>query len=106
VATQAAAGGGDRSQLDPYADIAAVVGDAPRMLTQEVLQRLAQRNPGVYRQWTHADLKRVLEAYGAEPYKSDGRMVVSRDRVQDARAQHQHERDRAREESDRGNHAE
>jgi S-DNA-T family DNA segregation ATPase FtsK/SpoIIIE len=68
-------------QTDPVLDIAAVLGDVPRMLTQEVLQRLAERNPGRYRKWTFADLKRVLKAAGAEPYKSDGHMVVSRDKV-------------------------
>ncbi len=51
------------------------------MLTQDVLQRLATTNPGAYGTWTHADLKRVLEGTGAEPYKSDGRMVISRDRI-------------------------
>ncbi|MFI6296901.1 FtsK/SpoIIIE domain-containing protein [Nonomuraea sp. NPDC050790] len=66
---------------DPVADIAYVLGDVPRMLTQEVLQRLAERNPGRYRKWTFADLKEVLEDAGAAPYKSDGRMVVGRDRV-------------------------
>ncbi|MGW4689354.1 ATP-binding protein [Streptomyces sp. NPDC004244] len=67
--------------VDALADIAAVIGDAPRMLTQEVLQRLAQHNPGEYREWTFGDLKQVLEAAGADPYKSDGRMTVSRDKV-------------------------
>ncbi|NYF40464.1 P-loop NTPase family protein [Streptosporangium sandarakinum] len=74
-------------QIDPYADIADVLGDAPRMPTQEVLQRLTERNPGTYREWTFADLKRVLEGSGAEPYKSDGRMVISRDRILTALAQ-------------------
>lgn len=68
-------------ETDPCVDIAAVLGEAPRMLTQEVLQRLAELDPRRYREWTHGDLKRVLEAAGAEPYKSDGRMVVGRDRV-------------------------
>jgi S-DNA-T family DNA segregation ATPase FtsK/SpoIIIE len=67
--------------VDPCEDIAAVLGDTPRMPTQEVLQRLAERNPRHYREWTFTDLKRALKKIGAEPYKSDGRMVVSRDRV-------------------------
>ncbi|MFB7254197.1 FtsK/SpoIIIE domain-containing protein [Streptomyces nojiriensis] len=68
-------------QLDPLADIATVIGDSPRMLTQEVLQKLAALNPGEYREWTFPDLKEVLEAAGAAPYKSDGRMTVSRNKV-------------------------
>ncbi|WP_219825906.1 FtsK/SpoIIIE domain-containing protein [Nonomuraea typhae] len=66
---------------DPLADIAAVLRNEPRVLTQEVLYRLAERDPGRYRTWAFADLTRVLEDAGAAPYKSDGRMVVGRDRV-------------------------
>ncbi|MGA5341990.1 FtsK/SpoIIIE domain-containing protein [Streptomyces griseoincarnatus] len=66
---------------DPLADIAAVIGDAPRVRTKDVLARLATRNPGAYGEWSFIDLKRVLDDAGAEPYKSDGVMVVSRDRV-------------------------
>ncbi|MFI2225232.1 ATP-binding protein [Streptomyces fradiae] len=66
---------------DPLVDIAAVIGTAPRVLTQDVLQRLATTNPKAYGAWTNGDLKRVLEGAGAEPYKSDGRMVVGRDRI-------------------------
>ncbi|MEV7125861.1 zonular occludens toxin domain-containing protein [Streptomyces sp. NPDC093260] len=69
---------------DPLADVAAVLGDEPRVLTQEVLHRLAQHNPDHYREWGPADLKRALEPYGAEQYKSGGKSVVARDRVQDA----------------------
>ncbi|MFJ8587521.1 ATP-binding protein [Streptomyces sp. NPDC093595] len=68
-------------ERDPLGDIAAVIGDAPRVLTQDVLQRLATINPTGYGAWTHSDLKRVLEGTGAEPYKSDGRMVIGRDRI-------------------------
>lgn len=70
--------------LDPLADVAAVLGDEPRMLTQEVLHRLAERRPDAYREWGPVELKRALEAYGAEPYKSAGKSTVSRERVQDA----------------------
>ena len=69
---------------DPLADVAAVLGDEQRVLVQEVLHRLAEHNPHEYRDWSPTDLKRVLEPYGAEQYKSAGRMVVSRDRVQEA----------------------
>ncbi|MBO7938959.1 cell division protein FtsK [Streptomyces sp. S9] len=70
--------------VDPLADVAAILGDEPRMLVQEVLHRLAERRPDAYREWSPADLKKALEPFDAEQYKSGGRMVVSRDRVQDA----------------------
>ncbi|GHA96976.1 MULTISPECIES: FtsK/SpoIIIE domain-containing protein [Streptomyces] len=66
---------------DPLADIAAVIGDTNRVLTQDVLQRLAVLSEDAYGSWTHADLKRVLDGTAAEPYKSDGRMVVGRERI-------------------------
>lgn len=69
---------------DPLADVAAVLGDETRILAQEVLHRLAARNPEAYGAWGPTDLKRALEPYGAEQYKSNGLMVVARDRVQDA----------------------
>ncbi|MFC5723508.1 ATP-binding protein [Streptomyces gamaensis] len=71
---------------DPLADIAGVIGDAPRVLTQDVLKRLATLNEDAYGGWSFIDLKRVLDGTGAEPYKSDGRMVVARDRVHRALA--------------------
>ncbi|MGW7307383.1 ATP-binding protein [Streptomyces sp. NPDC054835] len=73
--------------VDFLADIADVLGDKPRMLTQEVLQRLAQKNPGEYREWTFADLRQVLEAADAAPRKTNGRMVVDGRMVTDAIAQ-------------------
>ncbi|MGW2349270.1 ATP-binding protein [Actinacidiphila glaucinigra] len=66
---------------DPLADIAGVLGDAPRVLTQDVLKRLATLNADAYGGWSFIDLKRVLDGTGAEPYKSDGRMVIGRDRL-------------------------
>ncbi|MGW4491346.1 ATP-binding protein [Streptomyces sp. NPDC004376] len=68
-------------ERDPLADIASVLEDAPRVLTADVLKRLSALNADAYGAWTPGDLKRVLETAGAEPYKSDGRMVVGRDRV-------------------------
>jgi S-DNA-T family DNA segregation ATPase FtsK/SpoIIIE len=68
-------------ERDPLADIADVLGDASRVLTQDVLKRLAALDGDAYGKWSFIDLKRVLEGTGAEPYKSDGRMVVGRDRV-------------------------
>lgn len=72
--------------VDPLADILAALGAAPRMRTQEVLQRLAERNPGFYREWKYGDLKEFLEGFDAAPYKSDGVMVVGRQKVVDALA--------------------
>ncbi|MEV0009811.1 ATP-binding protein [Streptomyces sp. NPDC047973] len=68
-------------ERDPLADIATVIGDTNRVLTQDVLQRLAVLSEDSYGSWTHADLKRVLDGTAAEPYKSDGRMVVGRERI-------------------------
>ncbi|MCX5005332.1 ATP-binding protein [Streptomyces sp. NBC_00638] len=66
---------------DPLADIANVVGDASRVRTKDVLTRLATLNEKAYGGWSFLDLARVLDDAGAEPHKSDGVMVVSRDRV-------------------------
>ncbi|MFH9834912.1 FtsK/SpoIIIE domain-containing protein [Streptomyces sp. NPDC017201] len=66
---------------DPLMDIAAVIGETNRVLTQDVLQRLSVLSEDSYGSWTHADLKRVLDGTAAEPYKSDGRMVVGRERI-------------------------
>ncbi|MGW0939863.1 FtsK/SpoIIIE domain-containing protein [Streptomyces sp. NPDC002666] len=66
---------------DPLADIATVIGDTNRVLTQDVLQRLSVLSEDSYGTWTHADLKRVLDGTAAEPYKSGGRMVVGRERI-------------------------
>ncbi|MGW6924460.1 cell division protein FtsK [Streptomyces sp. NPDC054950] len=69
---------------DPLADTCTVLGDEPRVGVQEVLHRLAELKPDAYRTWGPADLKKALEPYGAQQYKSDGRMVVASDRVRDA----------------------
>ncbi|NGO79199.1 ATP-binding protein [Streptomyces sp. YC504] len=66
---------------DPLADIASVLGDAKRVLTQDVLNRLSRVSEDAYGGWTFADLTRVLDGTGAEPYKSHGRMVIDRERV-------------------------
>lgn len=71
----------EREAVDELADIAAVLGDAPRVRTKDVLARLAARNPDAYSAWSFINLKRALDDVGAGPYKSDGVMVVSRDRV-------------------------
>ncbi|MEU6481449.1 FtsK/SpoIIIE domain-containing protein [Streptomyces sp. NPDC047017] len=69
------------AERDPLADISSVLGDASRVLTADVLKRLTALHSDAYGDWTPGDLKRVLEDAGAEPYKSDGRMVVARERV-------------------------
>lgn len=73
----------DRSDddRDPLADIASVVGTAERVRTKDVLSRLGTLNGDAYGGWSFIDLKRVLDGTGAEPYKSDGVMVVGRDRL-------------------------
>ncbi|MFD4152072.1 FtsK/SpoIIIE domain-containing protein [Streptomyces hydrogenans] len=71
----------DEEERDALADIATALGDDPRVLTADVLKRLTTLSPATYGTWTPGDLKRVLEDAGAEPYKSDGRMVVGRERV-------------------------
>ncbi|MFJ2764882.1 ATP-binding protein [Streptomyces prasinus] len=75
-------------ERDPLADIAAVVGDAPRVRTKDVLARLSTLNVDAYGGWSFIDLKRVLDDAGAEPHKSDGVMVVSRDRLAHALTNH------------------
>ncbi|MGW4552459.1 ATP-binding protein [Streptomyces sp. NPDC004365] len=68
-------------ERDPLADIAGVVGTATRVRTMDVLTRLATLNRDAYGKWSFIDLKRVLDGTGAEPYKSDGVMVIGRDRL-------------------------
>ncbi|MGC9536542.1 cell division protein FtsK [Streptomyces sp. UG1] len=69
---------------DPLTDVNTVLGDDTRVPVQELLHRLAEHKPEAYREWGPADLKRALEPYGAQQYKSNGVMVVGRERVQDA----------------------
>ncbi|GHF90243.1 FtsK/SpoIIIE domain-containing protein [Streptomyces sp. NRRL_ISP-5395] len=66
---------------DPLMDVMTVLGDASRVLTTDVLKRLTVLSEDAYGEWSHLDLKRVLDGTGAEPYKSDGRMVVGRERL-------------------------
>ena len=68
-------------ERDPLADVASVVGTDARVRTKDVLKRLAMLNEDAYGAWSFLDLKRVLDDADAEPYKSDGVMVVSRDRL-------------------------
>ncbi|MFJ5155068.1 FtsK/SpoIIIE domain-containing protein [Streptomyces sp. NPDC088353] len=68
-------------ERDPLADVAAVIGDAARLRTDEVLKRLHTLDTAVYREWNNVRLKRLLEEHGEEPRKSHGVMVVRRDDV-------------------------
>lgn len=70
--------------VDPLADILAALGKTPRMRTQDVLHGLRTRNEAYYREWKYGDLKEFLEGFDAEPHKSDGVMVVDRQKVIDA----------------------
>ncbi|MET7848076.1 FtsK/SpoIIIE domain-containing protein [Streptomyces avermitilis] len=69
-------------ERDALADVATVIGDAPRLRTNEILKRLHALAPKVYGgQWTNDRLKALLEEHGEEPKKSHGVMVVHRDHV-------------------------
>ncbi|MEW1774119.1 FtsK/SpoIIIE domain-containing protein [Streptomyces sp. NPDC086777] len=78
-------------QRDALADIASVLGTDARVLTQDVLKRLAVLDASAYGKWSFIDLKRELDGTGAEPYKSDGRMVIGRDRLARALADRDNE---------------
>jgi len=67
--------------IDPLGDIAKVLAGESKMGTAEVIRRLITLNPGAYKDWTNRDLTRVLAEHDAEPYKSNGRMVVSAEPV-------------------------
>ncbi|PXY32108.1 zonular occludens toxin domain-containing protein [Prauserella muralis] len=71
-------------EVDPLADIAAVLGDQPRMKTQNVLQRLTERDRATYGDWTPQRLTAFLAEHDAAPYKSHGVMQVSAARVREA----------------------
>ncbi|MEU1190987.1 FtsK/SpoIIIE domain-containing protein [Streptomyces sp. NPDC005859] len=69
-------------ERDALADVAAVLGDASRLRTNEVLKRLHALDSKAYGdQWTNDRLKSLLEEHGEEPKKSHGVMVVHRDHV-------------------------
>jgi S-DNA-T family DNA segregation ATPase FtsK/SpoIIIE len=70
--------------VDHLADIAAVLGHETKMLTQDVLRGLADRNLAEYDGWTFRDLRRVLDEAGHGEYKTGGRQHVSLDRILEA----------------------
>ncbi|MEV7394329.1 zonular occludens toxin domain-containing protein [Streptomyces sp. NPDC091215] len=70
---------------DHLADIAAVLGHQTKMLTQDVIRHLQDRNPAEYGSWTFRDLRRVLDDAGHGEYKTaGGRQHVALDRILDA----------------------
>ncbi|MFI5803574.1 ATP-binding protein [Streptomyces sp. NPDC051561] len=71
----------ETEERDALADILTVLGDNPRVFTQDVLKRLSVLSEDTYGAWTNSDLAQVLTDAGAKPYKSDGRMVVGRKHV-------------------------
>jgi len=75
----------DRPELDVLADVAAVLDGAVRMLKQEVMHRLAERDDR-YRAWTDAQLKAALDAEGAPQYTYNGVTHVHGERVREALA--------------------
>lgn len=67
---------------DSLTDILTVLGTETKMLTQDVLHRLADLNPTEYGSWTFRDLRRVLDDAGHGEYKTGGgRQHVSLDRI-------------------------
>jgi S-DNA-T family DNA segregation ATPase FtsK/SpoIIIE len=71
--------------VDPLTDVAAVLGHETRMLTQDVLRGLQDRNPTAYGSWTFRNLRSVLDDAGHGEYKTNGgRQHVSLDRILDA----------------------
>jgi S-DNA-T family DNA segregation ATPase FtsK/SpoIIIE len=72
---------------DVLADVAFVLGDAVRMLSEEVLHRLKNVAGSHYGSWSTTNLKAVLEPYGAEARPYNGRMNIARERVLEAIAE-------------------
>lgn len=71
---------------DPLADILTVLGQHPKMRTQDVIFGLIDINPAQYGEWSFRDLRRVLDDCDHGEYKSGGVMHVSRQRIADALA--------------------
>lgn len=71
-------------ERDPLADIATVLGDAPRMKTMDVLQRLVELHRPTYQDWTARTLTAFLAEHQAEPYKTEGAMQISAARIREA----------------------
>ena len=72
--------------IDPIVDIASIVGAAPRMRTQDILERLRAMRPSEYREMDFGKLNAVLRAAGAEPHKSSGVSTVDGGKIRAAAA--------------------
>jgi len=79
------ANGQDAEPLDVLADVASILGDAKRMPSREVMQRLAE-NDESYRGISPRWFRREMARHGAQHYLSNGIVHVSGDRVRAALA--------------------
>lgn len=73
--------------VDPIVDIASILGDAPRMRTQNVLERLRAMRPKEYCRMDFGKLTAVLRTANAEPHKSSGISTVDGGKVRAAAAE-------------------
>lgn len=71
-------------EFDPIEDIASILGDQPRMRTQEVLEQLRAMRPAEYRDWDFRKLTAALREAGAPPYMSSGKATVDAAKVRAA----------------------
>jgi len=72
--------------IDPIEDIAAILGDQPRMRTQEVLEQLRAMRPVEYQEWDFRKLAAALRDAGAPPYMSSGKATVDAAKIRAALA--------------------
>lgn len=66
---------------DPLVDMAAVLGDHPRLLTREILQGLVELDRRFYGAWSFQTLHALFREYGVTLGKSHGDTVVRPDDV-------------------------
>ena len=81
------AGVDTRGELEPteerdhLADVLAVLGEAERLRSPDVLHGLKNLSSAVYGEWTFEVLTQALKPFGAEPRKYNGNPSISRARV-------------------------
>lgn len=66
---------------DPLVDMAAVLGDLPRLTTREMLHGLVELDRRTYGEWTFQTLHAVFRDHGIEPGKSNGQTVIRPDDI-------------------------
>lgn len=66
---------------DPLVDMAAVLGDHPRLTTREMLHGLVELDRRTYGEWTFQTLHAVFREYDIEPGKSNGQTVIRPDDI-------------------------